>query len=125
MISVTPTMFRRLLLTGILGLAALSQNLQKGYVSPRLCQPCHAEIFAHYAATGMGRSFSRIDSVPVVEDWSAAFTHQPSGRVYKLIQRDGGFYMRRTLSGGGEAVEKQIHYVIGSGNHSRTYLTRK
>jgi Flp pilus assembly protein TadD len=118
-------MFSRIVSAGtLLAVAALSQNPQKGYVAPKLCQPCHAEIFAQYAATGMGRSFARIDSVPIVEDWSATFTHQKSGRAYGVTKRDGRFLMRRTLIGGGDVVEKPIQYVLGSGNHSRTYLTR-
>jgi hypothetical protein len=107
-------MFSRLVLAGTLpALGGLPQDLQRGYVSPGLCQPCHAEIYAQYAATGMGRSFARIGSVPVVEDWNATFNHRTSGRAYNLIRRDGRFYMRRTLPGGEDAVEKQIHYVIG------------
>jgi Flp pilus assembly protein TadD len=62
---------------------------------------------------------------PILEDWGTIFTHRASQRVYTVFRRDGQFYMRRTLPGGGDVVEKQIHYVIGSGNHSRTYLTRK
>jgi Flp pilus assembly protein TadD len=102
----------------------LGQDLQKGYISPKHCQPCHAGIYGSYAKTGMGRSFAPIESVPLVEDWNSSFTHQASKRIYSVFRRDGGFYMRRTVAGGG-LVEKQIHYVVGSGNHSRTYLTRK
>jgi Tfp pilus assembly protein PilF len=109
----------------LIGVAGLGQDLQKGYVSPKLCQPCHAGIYASYAQTGMGRSFAPIESVPLVEDWNANFTHKASKRIFSVFRRDGGFYMRRTAASGGETVEKQIHYVIGSGNHSRTYLTRK
>lgn len=118
-------MISRVVLAGMfLAVTAPAQNLQKGYVSPRLCQGCHADIAAQYATTGMGRSFARINTIPIVENWNSSFTHKASGRVYNLVRREDRFYMRRTLIGGGDAIEKEIHYAIGSGNHSRTYLTR-
>ena len=116
-------MFRFLpLLAVLLVFAGLPQNRESGYVAPQSCQPCHARIYESHLKTGMGRSFAPIGSVPVVEDWTARFTHALSGRAYSVYRRDGGFFMRRTSP---DSVEKEIHYVMGSGNHARTYLTRK
>ena len=106
----------------VLIFAGLSQTRENGYVAAASCQPCHARIYESYGKTGMGRSFAPIGAVPVVEDWTARFTHAVSGREYSVDRRDGRFYMRRT---GPDSVEKEIHYVMGSGNHARTYLTRK
>lgn len=72
----------------------------------------------------MGRSFYRptLDVVPS----RASFYHKTSDRHYEFISRDGTFYLSRSQAGyaGKEAnrVEKRIDYVIGSGNHARTYL---
>jgi hypothetical protein len=45
-----------------------------------------------------------------------------------MVERDGKFYQRRSEVGfdGQESnvVEEQIDYVIGSGNHARSYLHR-
>ncbi len=56
------------------------------------------------------------------------YHHQASGRYYKAYQRDGKFYLRRhQINAQGNEVnvfEKEIHYVVGSGNHARSYLHR-
>src|SRR5262249_25505457 len=54
--------------------------------------------------------------------------HRPSGRYYTMLERDGQWYQRRHRIGydGKEAnaIEMRIDYVVGSGNHARTYLHR-
>ena len=116
-------MVRHLLIVAVLLVfAGLSQTRENGYATAESCQPCHARIYESYGKTGMGRSFAPIGSVPVIEDWTARFSHALSGREYSVQRRDGRFFMRRTAP---DAMEKEIHYVMGSGNHARTYLTRK
>ena len=101
-----------------------------GYVDPRSCGSCHAEIQQTYRHTGMARAFYPLNSKNAVEDFSDAsiFYHQASNRYYKMFQRDGGYYQRRhQLDAEGQevnVVEKEIHFVLGSGNHGRTYLHR-
>ena len=113
-------------LTWILPALTLIVNAaESGYVRPDRCRSCHVEIFESYARTGMARSFARIESVPLLEEWTSRFVHRASSRVYSVARRNSGFFLRRTLPDGRAAIEKQIHYVIGSGNHSRTYLHRK
>jgi len=45
-----------------------------------------------------------------------------------MVTRDGKYYARRhQLDSQGKetnVVEKEIHYVMGSGNHARSYLHR-
>jgi predicted CXXCH cytochrome family protein len=100
------------------------------YVNPAACAGCHAAIAKSYAQTGMGRSFFRPGAQPEIEDWSKNnhFYHAASERHYRMIRRDGKFYQQRYQleARGGEihAMEREIHYVIGSGNHARTYLHR-
>lgn len=94
------------------------------------CSPCHAAIAASFARTGMGRSFYEALPARMTEDFQRnnRFHHALSERHYLMIQRDGRFYQRRyQLSPGGSEtnfIEKEIHYVLGSGNHSRAYLHR-
>ncbi len=100
------------------------------YVDSAECDACHAEIAEKYRLTGMGRSFFRPSVSNKVEDYQSKNTyhHTASGRFYTMIERDGRFYQRRHQVGpGGEevnVVEQRVDYVIGSGNHVRTYLHR-
>lgn len=100
------------------------------YVDPAACSFCHSAIYQTYQRTGMGRSFYRPADGRMTEDWSGrnAFYHKASDRNYTMIARDGRFYQRRHQKGpdGGQTnvVEKEIHYVMGSGNHAHTYLHR-
>ena len=116
-----------------------------GYVDPVACIGCHQEIYETYRLTGMGRSFyrpkpgdsKRDNSKPgnpktgnMVEDFRSANTyyHEPSDRHYTMSERNGEYFIRRHQIGpeGDEVniLEKRIDYVIGSGNHARSYLRR-
>ena len=101
-----------------------------GYLPGDACIACHADVYETYQHNGMGRSFYRLQPGNIVEDFSenSTFYHEASDRYYQMIQRDGRYFQRRYQIGfdGLEtnAVEKQIDYVLGSGNHSRTYLHR-
>jgi predicted CXXCH cytochrome family protein len=103
---------------------------QSDYVDAVVCARCHQEIAETYRKTGMGRSFYLPTAGNVVEDYGHANTvfHQPSGLSYTMIERNGEFFQRRSEAGfdGKEAnvMEEKIDYVIGSGNHSRSYLHR-
>ena len=96
------------------------------YVDAAVCAECHADIARHYANTGMARSFRAPDaaSVPNPKAWF----HRASGTWYQIVPRDGGWYQRWWQVGfqGREesAGESKIDYVMGSGNHVRTYLHR-
>jgi tetratricopeptide (TPR) repeat protein len=76
----------------------------------------------------MGRSFYRLLPANAIEDFTPGkpFYHRASGCYFEMIERDGKYYQRRWQKGfdGREdnVEEIQVDYVIGSGNHSRTYL---
>lgn len=96
------------------------------YVDARTCAGCHASIAQTYAETGMARAFS------VPEDGSVpnpkAYFHAASGTWYENFARDGAWFQRWWQIGPkGEresAGEARIDFVMGSGNHVRTYLHR-
>lgn len=94
-------------MTGVLALLVLG-----------VCSPCHAAIVESYAATGMGRSFYRLTPTTRVEDFQRnnRFEHGPSRTIFTMTERGGRFYMRAN------EAEKEIHYVLGSGNHARSYV---
>jgi predicted CXXCH cytochrome family protein len=96
----------------------------------RVCAGCHPKVWENYRRTGMGRSFYRPSPELTVEDFTDknTFFHQPSDSYFTMLRRDGKFYQKRyQLDSTGKPVnvmEKQIDYIMGSGNHSRAYLHR-
>jgi predicted CXXCH cytochrome family protein len=105
-----------------------STSAANRYVDPAQCARCHAEIANSFRKTGMGRSLSRLTPENAVENFSSGmpFYHEPSGCYFAMIQRGGKYYQRRWQKGfdGQETNvdEKQVDFVMGSGNHVRAYL---
>lgn len=100
---------------------------QEGYVDGATCSGCHAEIAEQYHQTGMGRAFYRASAESMAHlDGPVEFVHEKSNRRYAIYERDGKYFQKRWQTGpDGSAVnelEREIHYVMGSGNHARTYL---
>ena len=99
-----------------------------GYVDAGSCAACHQEIARTYSQTGMGRAFYRARPENMVEAFAKpnTYSHAPSADHYTMIQRGEQFYQRRhQLDDEGREInvfERQIHYVMGSGKHARTYL---
>src|SRR5262245_49021162 len=100
------------------------------YVDAAECASCHAEVSASFHKTGMGRSFSRAVPQNIKGDFQNknTFYHAPSDRYYTMIEQDGRYFERRhQLGPDGQptnTVQKEIHYVLGSGNHASTFLHR-
>jgi predicted CXXCH cytochrome family protein len=102
-----------------------SANPQNAYVDATVCADCHSDKAAGFQKTGMGRSFARVlpENTPAL---GKTFYHKTSGSYFAMIARDGKLYQRRWQIGfdGKETNvdEKQADFVVGSGNHSKTYL---
>ncbi len=103
------------------------------YADPAVCAECHADIAATYQKTGMGRAFRKVRGAEKEDkadiDWPASakpYHHVASDSFFEMIRRDGAWYQRRWQTGfdGKETNvdEKRVDYVLGSGNHARTYL---
>ncbi|HYI93779.1 MAG TPA: tetratricopeptide repeat protein [Bryobacteraceae bacterium] len=92
------------------------QAAETGYIDPTACRPCHTAIFDSYQRSGMGRSFSKVTSVPPLKE----FRHQASERTYSIVKRGAESLLRREPL----AIQKRIDYVVGSGNHSKTFVHR-
>ncbi len=98
------------------------------YVDSGTCAGCHRQIAADYRLTGMGRSFYRPAPANTIEDYTSnhEFEHSLSDTHYSMIVRDGSYYQRRWQFGfGGKETnveELKIDYVLGSGEHARSYL---
>ena len=96
----------------------------------RVCAGCHREIWETYQRTGMGRSFYQPSPENMVEDLARhnTYYHAASESWFAMLGREGKYFQRRwQVNAGGQPInvmEKQIHYIMGSGNHARTYLHR-
>lgn len=115
-------MATRLLLTGLLAGMAFGQPDRS-----TVCAGCHREIVESYRKTGMGRSFAPASpkNTPLPE---RPYFHAPSESYFTLFSRGEALFQRRyQLDSAGREInlmEKSIDYVMGSGNHARTYLHR-
>ncbi len=100
------------------------------YVDSKVCAQCHRDIAANYARTGMGRSFFRPVTANTIEDYarSPEYYHALSDSHYAMTTRNGQYFQRRwQLDAQGKEInseELKIDYVMGSGNHARSYLHR-
>src|SRR5262249_3801791 len=114
------------LLFGALGAPAYTAA-QPAYAPPETCAVCHRNIWETYRQTGMGRSFYRPSPADTV-DHDTAFYHKPSDSYFTMLRRNGRYYQRRhQIAPDGREInvmEKQIDFVMGSGNHARAYLHR-
>jgi predicted CXXCH cytochrome family protein len=114
--------------TAFLLLMALPAAAQ--YANPKLCAGCHPAIAKTWRQNGMGRSFSTPRPEILIEDFEKNNTHYhpASDTHYQMLNRNGTLLQRRYQLGfeGKETNvdEKQIDYIVGSGNHMRTYVHR-
>jgi predicted CXXCH cytochrome family protein len=106
------------------------KTAENRYVDTSVCADCHPAIAETYQRTGMGRSFRRPTTSTTIGDKanSVSYYHKASDSYFTMIEREGRFYQRRHQIGfdGKEtnSIEKEIHYVVGSGNHVRSFLHR-
>ena len=110
------------------GLAQLKPPSQpaNNYVDAAVCATCHQGIAENFAKTGMGRSVYRLQPQNAVESYGKPYYHAASDTYLEMLERGGKYYQRRWQVGfdGRETNidEKQVDYVIGSGNHNRSYV---
>lgn len=109
--------------------AAASSAAPSDYIDPRVCASCHRDIAESFSNTGMGRSFSRPEAaLPPADFKNRTVYNKASDTYYSMFERGGKLFERRYQIGyRGEktnVVDEQIDYVIGSGNHARTFLHR-
>ncbi|HYA16237.1 MAG TPA: tetratricopeptide repeat protein [Bryobacteraceae bacterium] len=122
---------RRLALAGLwFALVPAGLFAEEGYVDSAICATCHARQWETYRHTGMARSFYKPAPSNQVEDYSKnnTYYHKASATYYSMTVRDGHYYQAQYQIGfDGKQTgyyEKEIDYIVGSGNHTRTYLTR-
>ncbi len=100
-----------------------------GYVDSNSCAHCHRRIAEDYARTGMSRSFRSVrPSTTLPEFDGSSFSNPASSQRFTATGREGNYYVRRiqTNADNREAnvLEVRVDYVLGSGDHARSYLRR-
>ncbi|MFQ5766595.1 MAG: tetratricopeptide repeat protein [Acidobacteriota bacterium] len=111
------------------GPAFLNQSPDVAYVGSGACSTCHAEIALAFRKTGMGRSWYPMSRSVAMEDFTDhnELVIGKTGLHYRMLERDGHYYQRQFLvddKGREFAVdEREMMQVVGSGNHSRLYIT--
>src|ERR1700677_1544339 len=88
------------------------------------CADCHAGVWRTYQKTGMAKSFYRPQAAENVGDYD----HNASDIRYAMIQRDGLYFQRQYQIGFDNRQtnvrETEIDFILGSGNHARSFLHR-
>jgi len=106
----------------------VSRGAAAGYVDDAACRQCHESIYESYQQVAMARSLYRPDPKNPVERLGEVFYHERSRRYYQMVERNGRYVLRRYCKDedGNEFAhyQAQVEWVIGSGNHVRTYVSR-
>jgi hypothetical protein len=99
------------------------------YTGSAVCAECHAEIAEKYDRHPMGRSMAAVDDAAPIEDYALASFQPPGPRRYRVERAADGIRHHETLlDDQGETVYDQsvpIAYVLGSGQHGRSYLIER
>ncbi|MEP7363921.1 MAG: tetratricopeptide repeat protein [Acidobacteriota bacterium] len=99
------------------------------YVDSKTCAACHAAIAKTYRETAMAQAFSPVTPAAMsAKGMLGRYEHAASGRTYEILERDGRYFQTRWAKGFNGAedyrMEREIHYVMGSGRHARTLIHR-
>lgn len=110
---------------------ASTSDTAAAYADPSTCLQCHQKEAQGYASTGMAHAFYAPTAATTVDSPARAkdFLHTASATHYSMERAGAGFVQKRWqqgFDGKPEGVEElSIDYVMGSGNHVRTYLHRE
>ncbi|HEX6084714.1 MAG TPA: tetratricopeptide repeat protein [Thermoanaerobaculia bacterium] len=107
----------------------LAAIVLSGYINDAACADCHADRAKTYQHVGMGKSFYAARGSQVIEDFHAPpFFHAPSNQYFEMRRRGADVVFRRwQLAADGAPIhvhERVVDWIVGSGNHARTYLYR-
>jgi Tfp pilus assembly protein PilF len=107
----------------------VTRGAAPGYIDDKLCANCHADRAATYQHVGMARSFYKPRASNDIEDLNAPpFFHERSNQYFEMRRRGDVLLFRRyQLAADGAPIhvyEQTVDWILGSGNHARTYLYR-
>jgi Tetratricopeptide repeat len=101
--------------------------VMNGYADDAACANCHADRAKTYQHVGMARSFSRPRASVFIENFDAPpYFHERSKQYFEMRRRGDALVFRRwQVAADGTPIhlfEQQVDWILGSGNHARTYL---
>src|SRR4051812_40803821 len=96
------------------------------YVGPAACGQCHQAIAESYAKTGMARSFRSVQpGFRLPEFDGRAFLHSASLQKFTFgFDAGKNVVSREQALAGFPPWRVDVEYVLGSGDHARSYLHR-
>ena len=88
------------------------------------CEGCHPEEVDAFRETGMGRSLAPIAAADRIEDYAdVEIRHEATGLVYRTWRDEAGrVWQEERFPETGFVRRVEATHVIGSGNHTRSYL---
>jgi len=97
------------------------------YVGMDACQSCHAELYASYQQTGMGRSWYRPNAQPRIEDFgpTAEVVDTATGYHYRPFWRNDSLFILEFRMHGLDTTYRRlehVNYIVGSGHQTRSYV---
>jgi tetratricopeptide (TPR) repeat protein len=100
------------------------------YVGSEVCARCHPTEYRSFARSPMGRSFQPIALKSAPEfGVPVQFVHVKTGRRYRIFQKRDEFLIDELFLDAGRRVvysdPRAVSYVIGSGNHARSFLVAR
>jgi predicted CXXCH cytochrome family protein len=99
-----------------------------GYVDDVRCGECHRKQADSYASVAMSHAFYRPRADNVIEALDTPFFHAKSNQYFAMSRRGGKLIFSRwqqTPDGKRiNVIEQPVDWIIGSGNHARTYIYR-
>lgn len=102
-----------------------------GYTGSASCAECHSGIVDDYNHIAMGRSLYPPTPDNIIEDYETdnEFFHERSNMYFRMTHEGDKFFQTSFQKDpdGNVINEKkvEISYVVGSGNHSRSYIHRE
>jgi len=120
-----------LLALSIVAWSPLSSAQSAHYVGTQACATCHAEIFAKYSNTAMGRSIVRGDDPSLLDRLPVPFTvfDSDAGEYFEVLRKDGAIYQSQyAVDRDGKEIFRQtwkLSFVVGSGENGFGFLLER
>ena len=109
----------------------LSRAQSAHYMGSQACAACHAEIFAKYSKTDMGRSIVRGDDPSLLDRLPVPFTvfDSDTGEYFEVLRKDGAIYQSQyAVDHEGKEIFRQtwkLSFVVGSGENGFGFLIER
>ena len=105
-------------------LALFLAGAANGYTGSAACGQCHQAIAESYKNTAMARSFRAVQpGIRLPEFDGRAFLHQASRQTFTPVTEAGRYLVSRQQSTSGfQPFRMAVDYILGSGDHARSYL---